>query len=461
MLACFRGNFISVVVILILFIISGCASSETTVLTSQPTETQFQASFTAVEPSVKVFRGGSAETEVPNDQVVNIQVDDRIEAGQEGRGLLKFPNLLEIELFRNAKIRLVDAKQESGGSTFVRLNQLQGHVDVKLVEQSPVRVTLETEYATINTLEDGTEFLVCQAPGKLTCLKVLEGAVEITAQGKKQIIKFGEATYVLAGQPPKPAICAPDELFIAWKENMRNSSDTPAISQIVASLPDQPCSAETSENANLPTSEGMVKITYGTYQVGRNPANEYYSALHDIPLDNFWIDVHEVTNAQYQQYLDMTSDQPPAIWPGDENHPVRGVTWDQAVAYCSWAKKRLPSEAEWEIAGRGPGANAPIYPWGNDPDAGGQANNLPVGDTYEVGTFSFNVSQFGVYDMVGNVWEWVGEPYDSVPAGENILRGGRFGYIKDLAYRQPAKADDQRFVPYTGFRCAADQVEEN
>jgi len=408
-----------------------------------------------------VFQEGDTQTEVPQGESAGIRVNDRIEVDQESRGILDFPNLLEVELFRNAQVRLVDVKQESGGSTFVRLNQLQGHVDVQLVENSLVRVTLETEIATINTLEDGTEFLVCQAPGKLTCLKVLKGAVEITAQGKKQLIKDGEATYVLIGNPPKPAICAPNELFVAWKENMRNSADTQTISEIVASLPEQPCSVVAQQDTNLPSSDGMVKITYGTYQVGRAAADEYHSASHDVPLEGFWIDAHEVTNMQYQQYLEQTGDQPPSVWPGIEKHPVRGVTWDQASAYCTWAKKRLPSEAEWEVAGRGPGPDAQIYPWGNNPDAGGQASYLPLNDTYEVGTVSFNKSPFGVFDMAGNVWEWVDEPYDATPQGEKILRGGRYGYILDLAYRQPAKPDDQRFVPYTGFRCAASQVEEN
>jgi formylglycine-generating enzyme required for sulfatase activity len=61
--------------------------------------------------------------------------------------------------------------------------------------------------------------------------------------------------------------------------------------------------------------------------------------------------------------------------------------------------------------------------------------------------------------MVGNVWEWVSEPYDSVQEGYKILRGGRYGFITDLAYRQPALPNDERFVPYTGFRCAADEVQ--
>jgi formylglycine-generating enzyme required for sulfatase activity len=459
----FRVNFTAVIVGLTVLVltISGCATAETPQATSQPNGTGLQANFTAVQPGVKLFKGGSEETVVAPDQPVTVQLNDRIEVDSEGRGFLRFPDSLEVELFRNAILIATDAKQESGGSIFIRLNQLKGQIGVALNEQSLVRVTLETEDSTLSTLEEGTQFLVCKAPGKLTCLQVLKGSVEVVAQGEKQVINEGEATFILAGQPAKPAICSPNDQFIIWQDEIRRSADTPSISDIVASLPQQPCSQATSQTSTYPGSDGMVKIDAGAYQVGSSQANEYHNAAQDITLDSFWIDIYEVTNARYQQYLDQTGSPPPAVWPGEAEHPVRGVTWDQADAYCTWAKKRLPSEAEWEVAGRGPGPNAPIFPWGsNDPDAGGNINQLPVDNTYPVGAYSFNVSPFGLYDLVGNVWEWVREPYDNrVPAGLKLLRGGRFGYIQDLSFRQPAESNDQRFVPYAGFRCAADQVE--
>ena len=208
---------------------------------------------------------------------------------------------------------------------------------------------------------------------------------------------------------------------------------------------------------DLPEADGMVEIKSGNYEVGRASTDDYHSATKNIALDGFWIDQYQTTNRQYQLFIDNTGAQAAQI-SGGENNPVRGVTWDQAVAYCSWAKKRLPTEAEWEAAGRGPGPAPQLYPWGNDVTAGGQTLALPDQDTYQVGTQLVNQSPNGVFDMVGNVWEWVGEPYSSVPEGYKILRGGRYGNLQDLAYRLAVAPDDARYVKYAGFRCAADQV---
>ena len=458
----FQVHFIQVFAVMVsLLVIAGCSSQSPVQQSPQPTQTQFQADLTSVNSDIKVTKAGNQATDLKPDELIKVETGDQIESDQQGRAILKIPDLFEVEVFRGTAVLLTNLKQESGGSTELKLNQIHGHTRVSLNEQSLIRATLTTDFATITTLQEGTEFMVCHAPGNLTCVDVLKGAVEVAGQGKKQIVKAGEATYVLKDNPPSGPICAPVEKFIAWQDQMRQDEHTPAIGDLVAKLPQQPCGAPTQQAVNLPGSEGMVKIGYGTYEVGRDPVDENHGGARTVALQNFWIDQYEVTNAQFQQYLDASHDQPPSIWPGKEKAPVRGVTWNQAVFYCTWVKKRLPTEAEWEAAGRGPGANPAIFPWGdNDPEAGGKINDLPRTDTYPVGSFAFDRSPFGVYDLAGNVLEWVGDPYDTVKEGYKILRGGHFGYIQDLAYRQEAQPEDPIFVQYAGFRCAADQVEE-
>jgi hypothetical protein len=212
----------------------------------------------------------------------------------------------------------------------------------------------------------------------------------------------------------------------------------------------------------LPPSDGMVRIEDGRYKVGSSKPDDFHMASKEISVAAFWIDIYEVTNADYKEFLDATGHSQPPNWSGGtfpsgrEDHPVKGVAWDEASAYCDWAIKRLPTEAEWEVAARGPGPEPPLYPWGPNSQAGGKVNQLPLIDTYEVGTMPFNKSAFGVYDMAGNVWEWVGEPYAPVPDGYKVLRGGRHGLLKDMAYHQSVEPNDNSFLSFTGFRCAAD-----
>jgi formylglycine-generating enzyme required for sulfatase activity len=205
----------------------------------------------------------------------------------------------------------------------------------------------------------------------------------------------------------------------------------------------------------------MVEVPAGPYEVGTSAyTDEYHAAPTTVELNGFWIDQYQTTNAEYEQYLQATGAPPPTVPAGQGDHPVVGVTWDQAQSYCSWMQKRLPTEAEWEVAGRGPGADPQPYPWGNDPTAEGQALGLPNDGTYAVGTQSFNQSPFGVFDMAGNIWEWVGEPYVEGQEANQVLRGGRYGLpVLDLSYRLSVPRGDTRYLKYAGFRCAADEVQ--
>jgi len=215
----------------------------------------------------------------------------------------------------------------------------------------------------------------------------------------------------------------------------------------------------------LPSGAGMVAVPGGSYGVGLDPSarefqdSNYVSSI-SAELSPFYIDKTEVTNEQYARFVQERSVRPPASWTegsvpaGKEKHPVEGLTWAEATAFCEWANKRLPTEAEWEVAARG--RDGFLYPWGNDP----QAVVLPGEGTYEAGSIAENVSPFEVYDMAGNVWEWVDPPYDraQVEEGHQVIRGGAYDFQVNMAYRVDGDPNASAMFARAGVRCAADSV---
>ncbi len=171
--------------------------------------------------------------------------------------------------------------------------------------------------------------------------------------------------------------------------------------------------------------EGMVLIPAGEFQMGSIDADADgdEKPVHTVSVDAFYMDTHEVTNAEYKAFVDANpqwqkgniqaanfhdgdylSDWDGNNYPaGKANHPVTYVSWYAAMAYSAWAEKRLPTEAEWEYAARG-GLESQKYPWG-DTISPRNANYYPhVGEATAVGQYAAN--DYGLYDMAGNVWEW-------------------------------------------------------
>lgn len=243
--------------------------------------------------------------------------------------------------------------------------------------------------------------------------------------------------------------------------------------------------------------------------------------VRSVLLDGFYIDQYEVTNDEFARFVERTGhvtgaetkgtgqvwgadgwfSQDGADWrhpkgPGDDiegrgRHPVVQVTWDDANAFCAWENKRLPTEAEWEKAGRG--VDARDYPWGSTFDAtkvnfcDAECVQLPrhrdpsasdgYAGTAPVGSFPGGVSPYGLYDMVGNVWEWVHDWYDAdyykhapnvnppgpdhssgIGASEHrVVRGGSWTSQKDFT-RVTSRSYDPPTWSYfgVGFRCASD-----
>ena len=217
---------------------------------------------------------------------------------------------------------------------------------------------------------------------------------------------------------------------------------------------------------------GLVYIPAGEFQMGSKYGDSDERPVHAVALDGFWLDRTEVTNAQYRRCVKAgacseSKYADDSRYTGD-NRPVVGVDWDDARGYCQWAGKRLPTEAEWEYAARGP--ESLIYPWGDEFDEM-KLNAKGKADGYEypapVGNYPDGASWCGALDMAGNVWEWVADWGEDYPSGRRVnptgpdsgsykaLRGGSWPHRYNWA-RSANRNSNTRDYSYNdlGFRCA-------
>ncbi|MCI0485227.1 MAG: formylglycine-generating enzyme family protein [Blastocatellia bacterium] len=238
---------------------------------------------------------------------------------------------------------------------------------------------------------------------------------------------------------------------------------------------------------------------------------------HKVTISSFHMDATEVTNAEFARFVEATGyktdaekrgsswvfvkgqsdweDRKGADWrhpfgpdstiDDKMNHPVVNVSWNDAAAYAKWADKRLPTEAEWEYAARG-GRAGEIYPWGDQLEPEGKPlanfwqgtwpdnNKLTDGHYYTAPVASFAPNGFGVYDMIGNVWEWAADWYDEDyykhspakdPKGPDagqlrVARGGSWFCSENYcgAYRVGFRGRSPQDASFNnvGFRCAKD-----
>ena len=304
----------------------------------------------------------------------------------------------------------------------------------------------------------------------------------------KKIIVFLVLSLVLAACATAPAP-ASEAAALPTSTSAPPPTATPAPTNTPAPTPVPTLGVGSQRTAPL---DGMpqVYVPGGTFQMGSRDSNGV--PVHEVTLSAFWIDRTEVSNAQYAQCVAAGACQPPkknvsqtrtAYYdvPEFANYPVVFVSWENAGAYCAWAGRRLPTEAEWEYAARG--ADGRPHPWGDQPPSCDLLNYasssfLPgwqawacIGDTAPVDAYPAGASPFGALNMAGNVYEWVADWYGRYPegpqvnptgpetGGAHVMRGPSFHYITDdmrmyhSAFRQYSDAPSEKI----GFRCASSE----
>ncbi len=360
-------------------------------------------------------------------------------------------------------------------------------------------------------------------------------------------------------------------VFIACSHKFKNDKTTTSISDTISKSEEIPSCCQTGSVSRVSAAEKsiilktktagydeMVFIEGGTFDMGADneQARSDEFPKHPVKVKSFWMDEHEVTNAQFKEFVDATGyitvaekdielnsipegnmgatlrrdsiapagsmvftapdhsvplndysqwwtwmtganwkepEGPGSSIFGRENYPVVHVCYFDALAYCEWAGKRLPTEAEWEFAARG-GLENQIYPWGNEhiedglPKANSWNGHFPNYNSLRDGFLtaspvrSYAPNGYGLYDMAGNVWEWTSDWYDpnyykelplnrvsNNPSGpENpverekrkTMRGGSFlcndSYCSSyrVAARMPGEVNTG--MSHTGFRCVKD-----
>jgi formylglycine-generating enzyme required for sulfatase activity len=220
----------------------------------------------------------------------------------------------------------------------------------------------------------------------------------------------------------------------------------------------------------------LVYVPAGEFTMGSEIGSEDEQPSHTVYLDAFWIDQTEATNAMYAACIAAEGCSPLAGSPADlsanPDLPVQGAAWPEAVAYCAWAGRRLPTEAEWEKTARG--TDNRLFPWGDETPTEELANFDQIHDgIVAVGSFPAGASPYGALDMAGNVYEWVADWYGedyyaSSPANnptgpesgiQRVLRGGAWNNLADNLrsanrfWAFPGRND------LDGFRCALDAID--
>ncbi len=259
----------------------------------------------------------------------------------------------------------------------------------------------------------------------VTCavLAMLGGTVHVVMLGADRMAEMRDmSTYNLKDEPERIRAAGEDVQLHRENEHPVKKVGTYTVAEAKALLsPKQWHELDT-----------MITIPAGDFIMGtdRSEADAQDKPAHHVKLPAFAIDKYLVTNAQYARFVAATGHRPPLDWKngkipdGEVMYPVTMVSWYDARDYAAWAKKRLPTEAEWEKAARGPKGRR--WPWGDRMDATRLNTYYSVGHATDVTTYPNGASPYGVMDMAGNVSQWMQDdylPYPGSSAPKEIFQG--------------------------------------
>ena len=297
-----------------------------------------------------------------------------------------------------------------------------------------------------------------------------------------------------------------NELILVALDRVRRGEDASDVTLQSVAMKHPAGGVTVTAPAEERTADDMVLVPSGSFKMGGRGGLtlKLDASEHEVELQAYYIDKYEVTNPEYRlfvEYMEKTNDHSRCrpLEPGQKDHtpqywndprysqddfPVVGVDWFDACAYCAWAGKTLPTEAQWERAARA-GLEGQNYPWGDETDkskanlargageGGAFARDLGQADPDQelqnrspkpVGSYQPNV--FGLYDMHGNAeewcWDWYSQGYyrqspPNNPQGPNsgalkVVRGGSWHHGRGMLAQRYTHPPDQRF-PFLGFRC--------
>lgn len=257
----------------------------------------------------------------------------------------------------------------------------------------------------------------------VTCIAaaMVFGALHVVKLGSNRMADMRDrASYDLKDEHKKIRAAGEDIYLQQKHESKKKAEKTYALTEVRAMIPDE----------QWQELDSMVKIPSGTFVMGTNSERTDIQNRpeHMVELGTFFMDKYPITNIEYAKYIALTKYRPPLDWENgnipDKKmlHPVTLVSWYDAKNYCEYFGKRLPTEAEWEKAARGPQGNR--WPWGNKMNSDYLNTYYNVGATTVVTRYESGKSYYGVYDMAGNVSEWTASeflPYEGSTAPRELF----------------------------------------